>query len=127
MGRVVHFEIAAEDVVRAQKFYTIFGWKMSDASMPGMGYWLAGTGEDGPGIDGAIVERSAMSQPVRNTIAVDDIDTMIAQVSAAGGKIIGEKIIIPDVGEYINAIDTEGNQFGMLQPVPPSASSRPAA
>ena len=41
MGRVVHFEIAADDVERAKKFYAIFGWEITSSGMPGMEYWLA--------------------------------------------------------------------------------------
>ena len=39
---VVHFELPADDVERAKKFYEqAFGWTMR--SMPGMGYTLVGT------------------------------------------------------------------------------------
>jgi len=120
MGRVVHFEIAADNVARARKFYEIFGWKISDAGMPGMEYWLATTGDGEPGIDGAIFPRSDNSPSVRNTIAVDNLDVMIEKVKAAGGDVEGEKMPIPGIGDYINATDTEGNQFGMLQAAPRS-------
>ena len=29
MARVVHFEITADDVERARKFYEIFGWEIT--------------------------------------------------------------------------------------------------
>jgi len=52
MGRVVHFEITADDTARAKKFYEIFDWEITDANMPGAEYWLAKTGEDNDmGID----------------------------------------------------------------------------
>ena len=36
-GRVVHFEIPADDVARAQEFYgSVFDWNIN--SMPGMEY-----------------------------------------------------------------------------------------
>jgi uncharacterized protein len=120
MGRVVHFEITADDVERAQKFYELFGWKIHDTNMPDMVYLLAETGKDDMGIDGAIMPRSYSSQPVINTISVDDLDDMIEKVKAAGGKIDGEKNTIPGVGDFIYAVDTEGNRFGMLQPVSPA-------
>lgn len=121
MGRVIHFEIAADDVERAKKFYTIFGWKIENSGMPGMEYWLAKTGDTVPGIDGAIMPRKySEKQPIRNTIDVDDIDDMIKKVESAGGKVEGEKAMIPGVGWYVNARDTEGNQFGMMQAVPDS-------
>lgn len=41
-GRVVHFELPADDVQRAQAFYRdAFGWAVN--AMPGMGYTLLGT------------------------------------------------------------------------------------
>jgi predicted enzyme related to lactoylglutathione lyase len=122
MGRVVHFEIAADDIERAKKFYEIFGWEITDSGMPGMEYWLAKTGEKGSmGIDGAIMPRSYSAQPIRNTIAVDNIDEMIEKVKASGGKVTEQKNTIPGVGEYVNAVDSEGNTFGMLQPLPRTA------
>ena len=118
MGRVVHFEVTADDIERAKKFYTIFDWNIVDANMPGGEYWLAKTG-DGMGIDGAIMPRSySPSQPVVNTISVENLDDMIEKVKAAGGTIEGEKNTIPGVGDFVYARDTEGNRLGMLQPLP---------
>lgn len=34
MKKVVHFEIPADDLERAKKFYSIFGWQMQDWPMP---------------------------------------------------------------------------------------------
>lgn len=116
MGRVVHFEITADDTARARKFYEIFGWNMVDAQMPGAEYWLAKTGE-GVGIDGAIMPRTYNPQPMINTISVDNLDDMIEKVKAAGGTVVGDKQPIPGVGDFIYAADTEGNTFGMLQPI----------
>lgn len=118
MGRVIHFEISADDIGRAKKFYEIFGWKITDAKMPSGEYWLAKTGADSePGIDGAIMPRSySPNQTIRNTISVDDLDEMVEKVKAAGGKVDKELGAIPGVGRYVNATDTEGNRFGMLQP-----------
>ena len=116
MGRVIHFEIAADDIARARKFYENFGWKIEDAHMPEGEYWLAKTGS-GEGIDGAIMPRSySPQQPVVVTITVDDLDAMMEKVTAAGGKLLGDKQPIPGVGDFIYALDTEGNKFGMLQP-----------
>ena len=41
-GRVVHFEIPADDVGRAEEFYrSAFGWTLN--SMPDMGYTMVST------------------------------------------------------------------------------------
>ena len=46
MSRVVHFEIPADDPVRAAKFYEdVFGWKIEKWEGP-FDYWLVTTGEE---------------------------------------------------------------------------------
>jgi predicted enzyme related to lactoylglutathione lyase len=119
MGRIVHFEISADDLKRAIEFYKLFGWEITESGMPGGEYWLANTGTGDPGMNGAIMPRSYNTQPVINTISVDDLDDMIKKVKKAGGKVVGKKNTIPGVGDFIYATDTEGNKFGMLQPYIP--------
>ena len=118
MGRVIHFEITADDMARARKFYEIFDWNITDSGMPGAEYWMAKTGNDAIGIDGAIMPRSYKPQPFIAWIGVDDLDAMIKKVESAGGKTLGDRQTVPGVGDTIYAIDTEGNTFGMLQPLP---------
>ena len=121
MARVVHFEITADDVERARKFYEIFGWEISPSGTPGVDYWLAHTGEGATGINGAIMPRAYDPQPVINWVGVSDLDDMIDKVKAAGGEIVGERQAVPGIGDTIYAKDTEGNTFGMIQPLPSSA------
>lgn len=135
MGRVIHFEIGAEDPARAKKFYEdAFGWEIKDSGMPGVEYllvmtqgkgWEAKRGANEPGIDGGIFRRQDTAKPPQGnanayvcTVAVDNLDESIAKVRAAGGGTWGEKLDIPGVGMFIYATDTEGNQFSMLQPSP---------
>jgi len=118
MGRIVHFEITADDVPRARRFYEIFDWQITDAGMPGTDYWLARTGDDGMGIDGAIMPRAYNAQPAIIWIGVGDLDATIARVVAAGGRIVGERQTVPGIGDTIYAKDTEGNTFGIIQPLP---------
>lgn len=118
MGRVVHFEITADDTKRAKEFYKIFGWEISDAGMPDAEYWLAKTGAQEGGIDGAIMPRKYNSQPSIVWIDVDNLDSMIEKVKSSGGKIIGEKQTVPGIGDTIYIADTEGNTVGLIQPLP---------
>jgi hypothetical protein len=117
MGRVVHFEITADDTARAKKFYEIFDWKINSSGMEGVEYWMAKTGNDPMGIDGAIMPRSYRSQPTIIWISVDDLDAMIEKVKSSGGKVLGEKQTIPGVGDTIYITDTEGNTVGLMQPL----------
>ncbi|HLD97299.1 MAG TPA: VOC family protein, partial [Candidatus Nanoarchaeia archaeon] len=44
MDKVVHFEIPADDMTRAEKFYNDnFGWKITKVPMPGGEYFLVNT------------------------------------------------------------------------------------
>src|SRR3989344_159571 len=109
MRRVVHFEIHAENVERASKFYkSIFGWNIKQwGEMP---YWMVMTSdqkknkkkEKWPGIDGGMVIRKGASpkdgQPLNAyvcTIDVDDIDAYMKKVVNAGGRIVVPKRAIP--------------------------------
>lgn len=121
MPRVVHFEITADDVDRARRFYEIFDWEIAPSGAPGVDYWLAHTGESSMGINGAIMPRAYNSQPVINWVGVEDLDDMIKKVQAAGGEILGERHTVPGIGDTVYAKDTEGNTFGMIQPLPGSA------
>jgi predicted enzyme related to lactoylglutathione lyase len=49
-------------------------------------------------------------------IAVDDINTSMKKVEAAGGKVLGEPMEIPGYGLYVSFFDTEGNRVSMMQP-----------
>jgi hypothetical protein len=51
-------------------------------------------------------------------IAVDDIHAAMTEVAEAGGKVLGEPLEIPGVGQYVSFLDTEGNRVSMLQPGP---------
>ena len=118
MGRVTHFEITADNMDRAQKFYEIFGWDISDSGMPDADYRLAKTGTGEPGLDGAIMPRTYNPQPAIVWISVENLDDMIQKVLDAGGKMVGDRQTVPGIGETIYASDTEGNTFGMIQALP---------
>ncbi len=117
MGRVVHFEISADDPERAAAFYAdVFGWRVDKWHGP-QDYWLVTTGpKDQAGIDGAIMRRGDNpGQPTVNTVDVDSWDAATAKVAERGGKILTAKIPIPGVGWFAYCQDTEGNTFGVMQ------------
>jgi predicted enzyme related to lactoylglutathione lyase len=119
---VVHFEIPADDVERAQRFYTkSFGWKMN--SIPGMGYTLfhtTATTPDGmvqtPGtINGGMAKRQHPIERLLITIQVGDVDAALKNIQENGGKVIRGKMLIPGVGFAAYVKDTEGNTLGLIQ------------
>lgn len=121
MGRIVHFEIHADDPSRAAKFYTnAFGWKVDKWDGP-IDYWLVTTGPaDEAGIDGAIMKREGPAgddsvTAFVNMMDVADLDATTAKVEEHGGSITDPKSAVPGIGWVSYAKDTEGNRFGMMQ------------
>jgi uncharacterized protein len=57
---------------------------------------------------------------------VDDINQSMKVVADAGGKVLGEPMEIPGIGQYVSFFDTEGNRASMLQPLP-RMSMRPTS
>ena len=114
MGRIVHFEITADDVQRAVDFYaTAFGWKLEESPFA-EAYHRAGTG-DGDGIDGAIMARKYRAQPAIIWIDVDDVDQALSAVQEAGGAQINAVNTIPGHARVVYVTDSEGNVVGLRQ------------
>ena len=129
MGRVVHFEITADEPDRAAEFYRkVFNWEVTDWGGPSR-YLLVSTGpSDTAGINGAITERQDPPQAVINSIDVDSWDQAARAVSEAGGEVLTEKTAIPGVGYFAYCRDTERNLFGILESNPAArAKEAPAA
>ena len=128
MCPVVHFEIPAEDRQRMAKFYQdAFGWQTQMLGEEMGNYVIATTtqtDENGPKQPGAInggffsKRPDSPAQYPSVVIAVDDIQAAIKKVAQAGGKLLGEPMYIPGVGQYVSFFDTEGNRVSMLQPDP---------
>ncbi len=114
MLRVVHFELPADDPERAVAFYEkLFGWKINKWQGP-VDYWLVMTGENAPGIDGAIMRRESVTSTT-NTVDVPSVDEFAEKVVQAGGKVVAPKMAIAGVGYFAYCADTEGNIFGIMQ------------
>lgn len=122
MNRVVHFEIHAEDVKRAKKFYQeVFGWEFEQWGE--QEYWMIMTAPKGstePGINGGLLKRPA---PIGGngmnayvcTIQVDDIDAIIAKLEAAKCEVAMAKFAFPGMAWQAYYKDLEGNVFGIHQ------------
>jgi len=123
---VVHFELPADNVERAQRFYNqAFGWKVN--ALPGMGYTLfhtTATDAQGmvgtPGnINGGMLKRQAFFQHPILTIQVADLEKSLQQVEAGGGKVVRGKQPVQGVGFAAYVQDPEGNVIGLIQPARP--------
>ena len=116
MGRVVHFEIVADDAERISKFYeNVFGWTVQKWDGP-IDYWFLMTGDEKePGIDGAFGMRQSEEDIPVNTIDVKSVDEAVKKIKANGGDIVRPKQAIPGVGYLAYFKDTEGNLWGIMQ------------
>jgi len=83
---IVHFEIPADDLKRAKKFYEkAFGWKITDPW--NMQYFMVETKDKGKdGINGGLMQRKMPGQPFMNYISVECIDASLKKVEKAGGE-----------------------------------------
>jgi hypothetical protein len=111
-GKLVHFEVPADDTGRALGFYAeLFGrefrqmegpveYHMADAGGTGVGLHSAA---EGGGIPGIFVY-----------LDVDDIEDGIKRVKELGGQ-AEDRAPVPGMGWFSRCRDTEGNDFGLWQ------------
>jgi len=93
---VVHVELPAANVEAAAKFYAdLFGWKIE--SVPEMNYTMW---EDGSGSGGGFTEVSAENPAGRVLVYIDsdDIEADLKKIVQLGGKVLQEKMEIPQTG-----------------------------
>lgn len=115
MASIVWFEIPADDVERAKKFYgDLFGWEIEKFPGP-MEYWHIDTGSKDETRDGGLMKRQHPQQGITNYIAVPSVDQFAAKVQKLGGKIIMPKTPVPQMGYFAACQDTENNTFALWE------------
>ncbi len=135
---VVHFEMGYFDRERMKEFYEeTFGWKMKQMGAEMGNYVVAQTTQTDdkgmvqtPGtINGGFYKKedSPLSHAPSIVISVPNIRMAMKAVQENGGMVLGamnvsggktmEPMMIPGVGFWISAQDTEKNRFSLLQPV----------
>ena len=129
MANIVYFEIPADDVDRAKRFYhSLLGWKIeptkvSIPDMTSMQYQDIITGESnevtpmGGTLSMGGMYKRQMNEPIVNYVMVDDIDEKIAMVEKLGGKIAVPKRELESVGQFVIIQDTEGNVIALFKPM----------
>jgi predicted enzyme related to lactoylglutathione lyase len=119
MATVVHFEIPADNVARAKKFYgELFGWKIEKFTGPTpMDYWMVSTGrkEGEMGVDGGLMQRQHPQQQTIVYIDVPSVDEYLGKVKNLGGQVVFPKMAIPQMGYFAVCLDTEKNGFGLWE------------
>jgi len=127
MDPVVHFEMPYENRERIARFYqSVFGWQLQMLGEDMGNYVVATTaqsdakpGAPGGAINGGFYKRNPEwpAQYPSIVIAVPDVKEAMKKISGAGGKVLGEPMEIPGVGQYVSFYDTEENRLSVLQPV----------
>ena len=131
MPTIVHFEIPADDVERAKKFYSdLFGWKMEKwpgtgnkgSSSSNMEYWIISTTNDKgnkAAIGGGMMKRhdppDQHHQHITNFIDVSSVDEYSSKIEKLGGKVVVSKMAVPGMGYFAVCHDTENNSFGIWE------------
>jgi hypothetical protein len=122
MFTVCHFEIPADDVERAQKFYgELFGWKIEKFAGPmPMDYWMVATGAEAGkmALGGGMMKRQAPQQQITIYIDVPSVDEYMDKVIKLGGQVTVPKMAVPGMGYYAVCLDLENNGFGIWEEDP---------
>jgi uncharacterized protein len=112
-GKLVHFEVPADDTSRALDFYNqMFGWSFRAMEGP-VEYHMTQVSD---GLGGAIhcADQGGGIPGIFVYFDVDDISEGAQRVRDLGGT-AEEPGPIPQMGWYARCSDTEGNQFGLWQ------------
>lgn len=128
MDPLVHFEIPVDDLDRARKFYSVFGWKLTDWKMPDgstyIGVHTTPIDEQTrqplkPGaINGGIMKRNAMAQSPVFAVQVSSIEEKVKQITTLGGTIVMPKVDMMGMGFYAYVKDLDGNVIGLWEDAP---------
>lgn len=127
-NRVVHFEIHADDLDAARKFYgDVFGWTFVDYTnyVWSPYWWVLTAPEDSTekGISWGLLKRKwpkpSIGQSVNAwpcTIQIDDYDAIETKILAQGGTVALPKAALPGMAWQWYYHDLDGNIFGIHQP-----------
>ena len=117
-GDYNHIEIPADDTKRARAFYEgLFGWTFTDTQFGDSALYAPPAGEQG--VSGGLGKRGETApMPIRNYVGVDSIEASLARAVELGGRVIEKKDEVPGVGWWAVIADTEGNEFGIFEPIP---------
>lgn len=112
---LVWFEIPADNLERAKKFYHgLFGWNISP--FPQMQDYLhIDTGGEDASPDGGMMPRKHPEHTITNYILVESVDRSAAKVQELGGSICMPKTAVAEMGYFVICRDTENNTFALWE------------
>jgi uncharacterized protein len=117
---VVWFEIPADNVERAKKFYqALFGWKINP--FPGAAmedYHHIDTGGADASPDGGLMRRMHPAHTITSYVLVPSVTRHLARVKKLGGSVCKPRTAVPGMGYFAICADTENNTFGIWEANP---------
>jgi len=122
MANIGFFQVPADNIGRAKKFYqSLLGWKIEpDTTLENktLEWQNIITGEPEPGTmnEGGLYKRMGPG-PIMNFVIVKEFDSVLAKVTGLGGKIVMPKNEILHIGTVAVIEDTEGNILGLWKPL----------
>ena len=127
MDRVKAFDIPADDMERAKRFYEqVFDWKITPIPGSGGNFHAATTmpvNENGEpkvpgGINGGFFQRGTHGlDGTFVEINVPSIDEYLKRIELAGGKLVKPKSPMLDIAFFALVKDTEGNIIGLWEDI----------
>ena len=112
---ITWFEIPADNVDRAKKFYgELFAWKIERFPGP-QDYWHIDTDGADETPDGALKKRKHPQEPVVNYVSVDSVTEFSKKIEKLGGKICMAKTAVPEMGYFAICQDPENNVFALWE------------
>ena len=122
---VIHFEMPADDLARAKRFYeTTFGWRCTQLGPEAGDFMLAFTTETDDvtripknvgAINGGFYKRTKPGDHPKLTVLVKDLSEARRRIEQAGGEFLGgtqgpdKPDELPGVGVFASFKDPEGN------------------
>lgn len=129
-GSHIWYELMTPDPVAAKAFYEAIvpGWSIGERNPGEIDYRMIGRGDGGNaggvlGLSADMIGHGAKPAWL-GYICVDDIDGMIAQVEAKGGKAHMPVTDIAGVGRIAMVADPQGNPFYVMTPQPPEGDDK---
>ena len=115
----IFFEIHADDVQRAAKFYqSIFGWRFTRNLGAPIEYLDIETGRSRAGLLKRPVKTPSPGQGANAficSVEVENFDVIAGRIVANGGQVALKKFSVPGRCWQGYFIDTEGNTFGIFE------------
>ncbi len=112
-GKICYLEIPANRAEDAARFYAeIFSWKVRERGDGNLAF------DDTDGVSGTWVKEQDRTPDERTRvyIMVDDITTSLAQIEAAGGRVLTRRTEIGlGMGAFAAFADPVGNEFGLYE------------